>query len=58
MAETETVAFRNFQRRWFVLRGNLLFYFEKKSERSDPAGVIVLEGCTVELAEEEQGRIV
>jgi len=47
---------RSFQRRWFVLRGNLLFYFEKKSERSDPAGVIVLEGCTVELAEEEQEK--
>ena len=52
---------RSFQRRWFVLRGNLLFYFEKKTERMGggslpPSGVIVLEGCTVELAEEEQEK--
>ena len=56
-----TVPIRSFQRRWFVLRGNLLFYFEKKTERMGggslpPAGVIVLEGCTVELAEEEQEK--
>ena len=56
LAETEPVVFRNFQRRWFVLRGNLLFYFEKKSERSEPSGMVVLEGCTVELAEEEQEK--
>jgi len=54
---------RSFQRRWFVLRGNLLFYFEKRSGEGqkgggggDPSGVIVLEGCTVELAEEEQEK--
>ena len=29
-----------------------LFYFEKQSDK-DPVGVIILEGCTVELAEEE-----
>ncbi len=44
---------RSFQRRYFVLKGNLLFYFEKKSDR-EPVGVVILEGCTVELAEEEQ----
>ena len=38
-----------FQRRWFVLKGNLLFYYEKKGDR-DPIGVIILEGCTIELA--------
>ncbi|KAK8380298.1 hypothetical protein O3P69_016718 [Scylla paramamosain] len=41
---------KNFQRRWFVLKGNLLFYFEKKGDR-EPIGVIILEGCTIELAE-------
>ncbi|XP_055963204.1 sesquipedalian-1 [Sorex fumeus] len=39
-----------YQRRWFVLRGNMLFYFEDAASR-EPAGVIVLEGCTVELVE-------
>ncbi|XP_041348220.1 probable serine/threonine-protein kinase DDB_G0272282 [Gigantopelta aegis] len=41
---------KSFQRRWFVLRGNLLFYYEKKGDR-EPIGVIVMEGCTIELAE-------
>ena len=36
--------------RWFVLRGNLLFYYEKKDDK-DPIGVVILEGCTVELSE-------
>ena len=40
---------KSFQRRWFVLKGNLLFYFEKKQDK-EPIGVIILEGCTVELA--------
>lgn len=39
-----------YQRRWFVLRGNMLFYFEDAASR-EPVGVIVLEGCTVELVE-------
>lgn len=39
-----------YQRRWFVLRGNMLFYFEEPASR-EPVGVIVLEGCTVELVE-------
>lgn len=36
---------KTFQRRWFILKGNLLFYFEKKGEK-DPLGLIILEGCT------------
>lgn len=50
-----------FQKRYFVLRGNLLFYFEHRrletaETSSCPSGVIVLEGCTVELAEEDLER--
>ncbi|XP_052024485.1 sesquipedalian-1 [Apodemus sylvaticus] len=37
-------------RRWFVLRGNMLFYFEAEGSR-EPLGVILLEGCTVELVD-------
>lgn len=37
---------KSWQRRYFVLKGNLLFYFEKKGDR-EPIGVIILEGCTV-----------
>ncbi|XP_058813952.1 sesquipedalian-1 [Topomyia yanbarensis] len=44
---------KSWQRRWFVLKGNLLFYFERKGER-EPLGMIILEGCTVELAEESE----
>jgi len=43
---------KSFQKRWCVLKGNLLFYCEKPGDR-EPIGVIILEGCTVELAEEE-----
>ena len=28
----------------------MLFYYEKKEDR-DPIGVVILEGCTVELSE-------
>ena len=41
---------RGYQRRWFVLKGNLLYYFEKRSDK-EPIGVIVLDNCLVELAE-------
>ncbi|XP_065107027.1 sesquipedalian-1 [Paramisgurnus dabryanus] len=41
-----------YHRRWFVLKGNMLFYFDEKESR-EPIGVIVLEGCTVELCESE-----
>lgn len=44
---------KNFQKRWFVLKGNLLFYFEKRDDK-EPVGLIILEGCTVELAENEE----
>uniref|UniRef100_A0A8C0H7N5 Sesquipedalian n=1 Tax=Chelonoidis abingdonii TaxID=106734 RepID=A0A8C0H7N5_CHEAB len=39
-----------YHRRWFVLKGNMLFYFEERESR-EPVGVIILEGCTVELCE-------
>ncbi|MBN3309328.1 sesquipedalian-1 [Amia ocellicauda] len=39
-----------YHRRWFILKGNMLFYFEDKESR-EPIGVIILEGCTVELCE-------
>ena len=37
---------KGFQKRWFVLKGHLLYYFEKKTDR-EPAGVLIVEGCTV-----------
>lgn len=41
-----------YHRRWCILKGNMLFYFEERESR-EPIGVIVLEGCTVELCESE-----
>lgn len=46
---------RAFQRRWFVLLGNLLFYFEK-SDDSEPKGVIVLENCVVGMSESDDNN--
>ena len=46
---------RSFQKRHFVLKGNLLLYFEKRGDK-EPVGVIILEGCTIELAEDEQEK--
>ncbi|XP_008302293.1 sesquipedalian-1-like [Stegastes partitus] len=43
----------SYQKRWFVLKGNLLFYKDRHTDR-DPIGVIVLEGCTVQLCESEE----
>ncbi|XP_039991136.1 myosin light chain, phosphorylatable, fast skeletal muscle b isoform X2 [Xiphias gladius] len=43
----------SYQKRWFVLKGNLLFYKDRPAER-DLIGVIVLEGCTVQLCESEE----
>lgn len=40
---------REFLRRWFVLKGNLLFYFLKKQDR-EPQGVIILEACSVQVS--------
>lgn len=37
---------KGFQKRWFVLKGNLLFYFEKRQDK-EPLGAIILEGCTI-----------
>ena len=37
---------KSFRKRWFVLKGNLLYYFEKKIDK-EPVGVIIVEGCTV-----------
>ncbi|XP_011308935.1 sesquipedalian-1-like [Fopius arisanus] len=44
---------RGCQRRWFVLKGNILFYFDRRGDKV-PVGMIVLEGCTIELAEAEE----
>lgn len=38
-----------FQRRYFVLKGNLLFYFETRLDK-EPLGLIIVEGCTIELS--------
>ncbi|XP_072229205.1 sesquipedalian-1-like [Leuresthes tenuis] len=43
----------SYQKRWFVLKGNLLFYKDRAADR-DLIGVIVLEGCTVQLCESEE----
>ena len=40
---------RDFVRRWFVLKGNLLFYFQKKQDK-EPLGVVVLEACSVQVS--------
>ncbi|KAL3858013.1 hypothetical protein ACJMK2_012629 [Sinanodonta woodiana] len=45
---------KGFQKRWFVLKGNLLFYYEKRTDK-EPVGMIVLEGCTIELADNIDG---
>lgn len=37
---------KSFQKRYFVLKGNLLFYFEKKGDK-EPLGLIIVEGCTI-----------
>ncbi|KAM4716492.1 sesquipedalian-1 [Anableps anableps] len=41
-----------YQRRWFVLKANLLFYQERPADRHI-LGVIVLEGCTVQVLESD-----
>ncbi|KAG2463698.1 SESQ1 protein, partial [Polypterus senegalus] len=43
----------SYQKRWFILKGNLLFYYDKRSDR-EPLGVIVLEGCSVQLCESNE----
>ncbi|CAG9806347.1 unnamed protein product [Chironomus riparius] len=44
-----------FQRRWFVLKNNLLFYYEKKGSL-EPLGMVILEGCVIELADNEEEK--
>lgn len=44
---------QSYQRRWFVLKGNLLFYFERKRDK-EPVGVIILEHCSVQASEHEK----
>lgn len=46
---------RAFQRRWFVLKGNLLFYYERRGSL-EPLGMIILEGCAIELADYEEEK--
>ncbi|XP_063796417.1 sesquipedalian-2 [Pseudophryne corroboree] len=43
----------NYKKQWFVLKGNLLFYFEDRESR-EPSGLVVLEGCTVELCQSNE----
>lgn len=40
----------SYHRRWFVLKGNMLFYYDSEDSK-EPLGVIILEGCRVELCE-------
>ncbi|KAM3939245.1 sesquipedalian-1 [Leptodactylus fuscus] len=40
----------SYHRRWFVLKGNMLFYYDNQESR-EPVGVIILEGSRVELCE-------
>ena len=44
---------KGYQRRWFVLKGNLLFYFDKKQDK-EPSGLIVLESCSVQASPGEK----
>ncbi|XP_033101062.1 uncharacterized protein LOC117104349 [Anneissia japonica] len=45
-----------FHRRYFVLKGNLLFYFDKKGDK-EPIGLIILEGCRIELADMDDNNM-
>lgn len=47
---------KGYQRKWFVLKGNLLFYYDKRHDK-DPIGVVILEGCTIELSEDTDGFV-
>lgn len=44
---------RGYQKRWFVLKGNLLYYFERDCDK-EAIGVIIVEHCHIELAESEE----
>uniref|UniRef100_A0A4W5JPA0 Sesquipedalian n=1 Tax=Hucho hucho TaxID=62062 RepID=A0A4W5JPA0_9TELE len=47
----------SYQRRWFVLKANLLFYQERPADRH-LLGAIVLEGCAVQRCESQEGLFV
>eukprot|EP01126_Amoeba_proteus_P061881 TRINITY_DN834_c0_g2_i13.p1 TRINITY_DN834_c0_g2~~TRINITY_DN834_c0_g2_i13.p1 ORF type:complete len:470 (-),score=80.59 TRINITY_DN834_c0_g2_i13:155-1564(-) len=40
---------KNWKSRWFVIKGDQLYYFKSKQEVSKPLGQIPLEGCTVRV---------
>eukprot|EP00117_Sycon_ciliatum_P034787 scpid68114/ scgid26480/ Sesquipedalian-1; 27 kDa inositol polyphosphate phosphatase interacting protein A len=46
---------KQFQRRWFVLKGNLLFYCAGRTEK-EPLGVIILEEHSVAMSENRDTR--
>ncbi|XP_063406231.1 sesquipedalian-1-like [Mytilus trossulus] len=46
----------NFLRRWFVLKRNMLFYFEKMNDKK-PHGVIILEGVIAKRAADYSGLV-
>lgn len=46
---------KQFQRRWFVLKGNLLFYFNGQHDR-DPVGVIILEEHSVAMSDSRETK--
>ncbi|XP_022525087.2 sesquipedalian-1 isoform X1 [Astyanax mexicanus] len=43
----------SYQKRWVTLKGNLLFYQDRPRDR-EVLGVIVLEGCSVQLCESDE----
>jgi len=43
----------SYKTRWFVLKGNLLFYFEKPGDKQ-PLGIIILENCSVEVSDTDR----
>jgi len=44
---------KSYQRWWFILKGNLLFYYDKKND-TEPMGLIILEGCFIELSDNSE----
>jgi hypothetical protein len=44
---------KGYQRRWYVLKGNLLFSYERKQDK-DPAYLLVLESCSVQVSATEK----
>lgn len=47
---------KGYQKRYFVLKGNLFFYYEKRYDK-EFVGVIVLEGCIIEFFENIDGFV-